>query len=96
MSDTIAWIIALLFYAPIHYLGPALVIFLSGSGSAPERRKLFRFILIDCTLSMLLAFPLAAFVFGKSPQYAALILLAAMFLPYLHILALRRRSAGRS
>jgi hypothetical protein len=30
MNDTTVWIIALAFYAPMHFLGPALVGFLSG------------------------------------------------------------------
>lgn len=91
MSDTLVWIIALLFYAPIHYLGPVLVTLLTGSGPPAASRKLLGRILIDCTFSMLLAFFLAVIIFDKSPQVAAVMLLVAMLVPYIHIWLSRSR-----
>jgi len=95
MSDTTAWIIALAFYAPIHFLGPALVGFLTGTETPGQRRLLLTGVFIDCTLSMLAAFALAVPLFKRAPQYAALVLLAAMFMPYLHIWIRRRRTLRR-
>ena len=83
--------IALLFYAPIHYLGPVLVTLLTGSDEPLASRQLLRRILVDCTVSMLFAFALAACIFRKSPQYAAVILLVAMLVPYIHIWVSRFR-----
>lgn len=95
MSDTTVWIIALAFYAPIHFLGPALVAFLTGPESPAQRRGLLTGIAVDCTLSMLVAFAVAVPLFGRAPQYAALVLLAAMFVPYLHLWIRHRRSVRR-
>lgn len=96
MSDTTAWIIALAFYAPIHFLGPALVGFLTGPETPLQRRQLLVGVLIDCAVSMLAASALAVPLFSRAPQYAALILLAAMFVPYLHIWIRHRRAQRRS
>lgn len=95
MSDTTAWIIALAFYAPIHFLGPALVGFLTGEETPAQRRHLLRRVLIDCALSMLAAFAVAVPLFRHAPQYAALVLLAAMCLPYFHLWLHRRRASAR-
>jgi hypothetical protein len=91
MSDTLVWIIALMFYAPIHFLGPVLVILLTGPGEIAANRQLLGRVLIDCTFSMLLAFSLAVLIFDNSPQYAAVILLLAMLVPYIHIWLFRCR-----
>lgn len=95
MSDTTVWVIALAFYAPIHFLGPALVGFLTGRETAQQRRQLLSRVFIDCLLSMLAAFALAVPLFKIAPQYAALVLLAAMFAPYLYIWIRRRRTLPR-
>jgi hypothetical protein len=96
MSDTTVWIIALAFYAPIHFLGPALVGFLTGPEPPLQRRRLLVGVFIDCGVSMLAAFAVAVPLFRQAPQYAALILLAAMFVPYLHIWIRHRRVQRRS
>lgn len=95
MSDTTVWIIALAFYAPIHFLGPALVGFLTGPEAPPQRRQLLVRIAIDCAVSMLVAFAIAVPLFGRAPQYAALVLLAAMFVPYVHVWIRHRRTLRR-
>lgn len=92
MSDTTVWIIALAFYAPIHFLGPALVGFLTGPETPSQRRQLLVRIFVDCGVSMLAAFAVAAPLFRQAPQYAALVLLAAMFIPYLHVWIRHRRA----
>jgi hypothetical protein len=90
MTDTIAWIIAITFYAPFHYLGPLLVSFLIGSETPPYRRRMIITILIDCTLSMLIAFVAAYWLFKSNLQLAMLILFGSMCIPYLHIAVMRK------
>ena len=90
MSDISAWIIALGFYAPIHYLGPGLVVLLSGNETTARRTALLRSVAIHCTLSMLLAFAVALLVFPDAPRLAAALLLAAALTPYLHLWLKRR------
>jgi hypothetical protein len=93
MTDPLAWIIALAFYLPLHYLGPMLVGFLTGPAGARERRRLLKSILIDCTVSMALAFALAIWLFDSRMQTAVGILFVSMAVPYLHLfLAGKRRS----
>lgn len=60
-----------------------------------QRRQWLGSLLVDCILSMLIAFAIAAPLFGRAPQYAALFLLAAMFVPYLHLWLLHRRAVRR-
>jgi hypothetical protein len=96
MSDTTAWMIALAFYAPIHFLGPALVGFLTSTEASGQLRPLLIGVFLDCTLSMLAAFALAVPLFARAPQYAALVLLAGMFVPYIHIWLRRRRALRRN
>jgi threonine/homoserine/homoserine lactone efflux protein len=90
VSDITVWIIALGFFAPIHYLGPGLVVLLSGEESTRQRRQLLRTIAIDCTLSMLIAFGLAIALFQRAPRLAALVFLGAALAPYLHLWLKRR------
>ena len=96
MTDTIAWLIAITFYAPFHYLGPLLVGFLTGSETPPYRRRLIITILIDCTLSMLIAFVAAYWLFKSNLQLAMFILFGSMCIPYLHIAALRKYRSRKS
>jgi hypothetical protein len=90
MTDTIAWIIAIMFYAPFHYLGPLLVSFLTGSEAPSYRKRLIITILIDCTLSMLIAFVMAYWLFKTDLQLAMLVLFGSMCIPYLHIAVMRK------
>jgi hypothetical protein len=73
MSDTTVWIIGLAFFAPLHYLGPTLAVFLTGAEAPSERATLLRRIVIDCSLSMLLAFALAVWLARVSLHAATLI-----------------------
>ncbi len=85
LSDTAIWLIALGFFLPLHYLGPLAVLHLSGRESPELRRRRTRTLLIDCTLTIVLAFPLAVWLFGKSPRYAGLLFLSMLIWPYAHL-----------
>ena len=88
------WLIALAFFIPMHYLGPVAVLFLTGNESPELRRRRLRALMIDCTLTIVIAFPFAAWLFEHSPLYAGLLFLGMKALPYLHLLRLRQRPAG--
>lgn len=94
MSDTLVWIIAIAFYAPFHYLGPLLVSLLTGAESQSQRKRLIINILIDCTLSMFVAFTLAIWLFTNNLQLAMFILIVSMFVPYFHIVVTRKYQAA--
>lgn len=96
MTDTIAWIIAIAFYARFHYLGPLLVSFLTGSETTTQRKRLIIAIFIDCTLSMLFVFLIAFWLFTTDLQLAMFVLLGSMCIPYLHIVALRKYRSRKS
>lgn len=95
MNDLTAWLIALAFYAPIHFLGPVLVALLTGPETPERRRALLNGIFIDCGVSMLIAFALAIPLFEHRPGYAAAVLLAAMTAPYFHLWIRVRRTRSR-
>ena len=92
LSDTAIWLIALGFFIPLHYLGPLAVLFLSGTETPELRRRRLRALLVDCTLTIVLAFPVAVFLFGKAPLYAGLLFLIIMSWPYLHLAVVRLRA----
>jgi hypothetical protein len=84
-------LIALAFYGPLHYLGPLAVAFLTGAESAAARRRMSRFLIVDCTVSMVVAFGVAVWLFADRLPIAMSVLLASMLVPYLHIALTRRR-----
>jgi hypothetical protein len=91
MDDVIVWIIIAAFYAPLHYLLPVLVLFITGREPEAIRTRLIRRALIDCTLSMLIAFAIViALVRHGWISTAMLILLASMGFPFLRIWRHRR------
>lgn len=88
MDTTVTWLIIALFYAPLHYLVPLLVILLRSSGRM--RRPAMIATLLDCTLSMAVSFGLVIWLVGQDRlTIAMMLLLASMALPYLRILARR-------
>lgn len=95
MDDIVIWIIIIGFYAPLHYLLPVLILFITGRESESVRKRMIRQALIDSTWSLLLAFTLviALVEFGQV-SLAMLILLVSMFLPFVRILAHRRAMQG--
>lgn len=90
MSDTLAWIIALGFYAPFHYLGPFLVGYLTGKETPPQRRRLLIGIFIDCSVTLVIGFTLSIWLFKHELTLAMLILVISMCLPYVHIVIARK------
>jgi hypothetical protein len=91
MADALVWIVALLFYAPFHYLGPVLVVLFTGrEQDTARRRRLLKLIAMDCSLSMVAAFALAWWLSAYNLMWAMLILLVSMAVPYLHLLLWRR------
>lgn len=91
MTEMTVWMIAWLFYMPMHYLGPLLVALLSGRETPQERRRLLKAVVVDCTVSMILAFALAIWLFSLQPRWSMVVLLASLCAPYTHILFYRRR-----
>jgi hypothetical protein len=85
MDSLLTWFIIALFYAPLHYLMPALVVVMRSTEQ--ERRPNLMRALLDCTLSMLLTFAVVIWlVSGERITAAMLVLLLSMALPYIRIL----------
>jgi hypothetical protein len=86
METLIVWLIIALFYAPLHYLLPLLVVFFRYSDVPAVRRTRLLATAIDCSLSMAIAFVLAITLVGEEMSSAMLLLLGFMFVPYLRLL----------
>lgn len=97
MDNTIFWVIIIAFYAPLHYMLPVVILFVTGNESEHMRKALMRRALIDSTVSMLVAF-VAAIVLVNMDLiiWAMLVLLLSMPIPFLNILAHRRDITGGS
>ncbi|MGB0713595.1 MAG: hypothetical protein ACPGUC_08560 [Gammaproteobacteria bacterium] len=95
MSDPIIWVIIVAFYAPLHYMLPTLILFITGN-EAPELRKaMIRRAFIDATVSMVLAFALAiGLVLGDHFLWGMIVLFISMFAPYVRIILNRRKMNG--
>ncbi len=91
MNDTIVWIIIIAFYAPLHYVLPVLILFITGNETEAQRKSLIRGAIIDSSLSMLLAF-IAAIVLAKMELliWAMLALLVSMPVPFIRIVRNRK------
>lgn len=95
MNDLVVWLIIVAFYAPLHYLLPMLVLFITGTESEEVRRDLIRRALIDSTVSMVTAFAVVIYLVGQERMSAAmLILLSSMLYPFIGIWRHRREIAG--
>ncbi|NNJ93044.1 MAG: hypothetical protein HKP55_15315 [Gammaproteobacteria bacterium] len=94
MDNTIVWIIIAGFYAPLHYMPPVLLVLFKTSEE--NRKPELKGALVDCTISMVLAFVLVYLVGLENMLLAMMILLAALFLPYIRVIraALRVRKAA--
>lgn len=91
MDDIVVWLIIAGFYAPLHYLLPALILFITGREDEATRRGLIRRALFDSTLSMLLAFGIViGLVYVGQMSLGMFILLASMFYPFVRIWLHRR------
>jgi hydrogenase-4 membrane subunit HyfE len=95
MDQTILWIIIIAFYAPLHYMLPVLILFITGNEPEDRRKALIRGALIDSTVSMVIAFTLAiALVQMDLMIWAMLVLLLSMPLPFVRIFRHRREISG--
>ena len=92
MDNIIVWAIIIGFYAPLHYLPPILMILFY---TPAETRKpgLIKAVL-DCTVSMVAAFVLVYLVGLDNIMLPMMILLAALFMPYIRVIkvVLKNRS----
>ncbi len=88
MNDAVVWLIIAAFYAPLHYGGPIGVAILT-TPSSHLRHRLIRYMVIECSLTMLLAFVLVIWLVEDRLGMAMLILLLSMLVPYLSLWAHR-------
>lgn len=94
MDATIVWLIVALFYAPLHYLLPLLVVVMTGSEEGEARRRRLIATAIDCTASMVIAFAVVIWLAGDRLQVAMIVLLLSMATPYLRIWLHHRAAAA--
>jgi len=85
MDPLITWAIIALFYAPLHYLVPMLVVFLTGSEEVSALKRRLVSTAIDCTVSMTLAFALVIWLAGERMLLAMGLLLVSIAAPYVRI-----------
>ena len=91
MDEVIVWLIIIGFYAPLHYLVPVLVLFITGQESEQTRRRLIRNSLIDSTASMIVAFAVVITLAYRGQMLRAMtILLLSMGFPFVRIWLHRR------
>lgn len=98
MDEFVVWIIIIGFFAPLHFLLPVVVLFVSGQESEQARRRLIRRALIDSALSLVIAFAIVIFLVQQGHMLLAMvILLLAMGAPFIRIWTHRqeiRRATG--
>lgn len=91
MDDIVVWIIIAGFYAPLHYLLPVLILFITGNEPEALRRRMIKRALLDSSLSMVLAFGLVIVLVNQGwMSLAMLILLLSMGAPFFRIWRHRR------
>ncbi len=91
MDDVVVWIIIAGFYAPLHFLVPLLVLFITGTEEEATRGRLMRAAARDSALSMLAAFAVVILLanIGRI-SLAMLVLLLSMLYPFIGIWRHRR------
>ncbi len=94
MDATVVWLIIALFYAPLHYLLPMLVVVMTGSEEGEARRRRLIATAIDCTASMVIAFVVVIWLAADRLQVAMFVLLLSMATPYLRIWLHHRAAAA--
>lgn len=95
MDDIVVWIIIAGFYAPLHYLTPVLVLFITGQESDTVRRRLIRRAIIDSTVSMVVAFATVVVMVREGwMSVAMLTLLVSLLYPFIGIWRHRREIAA--
>ena len=93
MDTTIVWLIIALFYAPLHYLLPLLVVVMTGREEGEARKRRLVTTAIDCSLSMVIAFAVVIWLAADRLQLAMVVLLLSMATPYLRIWLHHRAAA---
>ena len=93
MDTTVVWLIIALFYAPLHYLPPLLVVVMTGREEGDARRRRLVATAIDCTLSMAIAFAVVIWLAADRLELAMVVLLLSMATPYLRIWLHHRAAA---
>ena len=97
MDDVIVWIIIAGFYAPLHFLVPALVLFITGTEEEATRWRLMKAAARDSALSMLAAFALVIVLVNIGMMSLAMtVLLLSMLYPFVGIWRHRREIATPS
>jgi hypothetical protein len=94
MDATVVWLIIGLFYAPLHYLLPMLVVLMTGTEEGEARKHRLIATAIDCTLSMAIAFAVVIWLAADRLQVAMFVLLSSMAAPYLRIWLHHRAAAA--
>ena len=95
MNDIIVWIIIAAFYAPLHFLSPALFLFITGKEDETTRRRLIKGAILDSGLSMAVAFAVVILLVQQDRIFVAMvILLLSMAFPFIRIWRHRREIAG--
>ncbi len=94
MDTAVVWLIIALFYAPLHYLLPMLVVAMIGSEEGEARKRRLIATAIDCTLSMATAFVVVIWLAADRLQVAMFVLLLSMATPYLRIWLHQRAAAA--
>lgn len=89
MNEAVVWLIIAAFYAPLHFMGPIGVVILITADPA-VRPRLVRYMLIDCCLTMLIAFALVIWLAEERLGSAMVILLVSMLVPYLLLMIHRQ------
>ncbi|MGB0722195.1 MAG: hypothetical protein ACPGU7_07325 [Gammaproteobacteria bacterium] len=96
MSDPVVWVIIVAFYAPLHYMLPALILFITGNEAPEVRKTMIRRAVIDATVSMVLAFALAiGLVLGEQFMGGMIVLFLSMLAPYVRIILNRRKMSAQ-
>ncbi len=91
MNDTIIWIIIIAFYAPLHFMLPVLIVFITGNESESVRRTMIRRALIDSSISILFAFTVAIILVKMNLLiWGMLALLISMPIPFFRIFQHRK------
>lgn len=97
MDDWVVWLIIAGFYAPLHFLMPALVLFVTGNEPDGVRRRLIRRAVIDSSVSMVLAFVVVVSLVNAGLMLPAMaILLVSMLYPFIGIWRHRREITATS
>ncbi len=85
MNDAVVWIIIAVFYLPLHYAIPLVVLFFMHSDEPKIRKRRMIATAIDCTISAAVAFSLAIWLATDQLHIAMLILALSMAIPYIFI-----------